>query len=82
MRSPRSSFSPKIHPLTYADEGKSGLRLIGANFGCRPNIILILRSVAKQSVSKDGNAKNGADAIMRCIGTVSVATKGAGVTPR
>ena len=35
---------------------------------------LILRSVAKRSVSKDGNAKNGAAAIMRCIGTVPVAT--------
>jgi hypothetical protein len=33
-----------------------------------------LRSVAKRSVSKDGNAKNGAAAIMRCIGTVPVAT--------
>src|SRR5215204_2752710 len=35
---------------------------------------LILRNVAKRSVSKDGNAKNGAAAIMRCIGTVPVAT--------
>ena len=35
---------------------------------------LILRSVAKRSVSKDGNAKNGAAAIMRCIGTMPVAT--------
>ena len=44
---------------------------------------LILRSGAKRSVSKDGNAKNGAPAIMRCVGTVSVATKkGAGVAPR
>jgi hypothetical protein len=35
---------------------------------------LILRSVAKRSVSKDGNAKNGAAGIMRCICTVPVAT--------
>jgi hypothetical protein len=38
------------------------------------NLHLILRSVAKRSVSKDGNAKNGATAIMRCRGTVPVAT--------
>jgi hypothetical protein len=43
---------------------------------------LILRSVAKRSVSKDGNAEDEAAAIRRCRGTVPVATKGAGVTPR
>jgi hypothetical protein len=36
---------------------------------------LILRSVAKRSVSKDGNAKDGAAAIMRCIGIALVATR-------
>ena len=35
---------------------------------------LILRSVAKRSVSKDGNAKAEAAALKRCIGTVPVAT--------
>jgi hypothetical protein len=48
--------------------------LIGANFGRRTSITLILRSVAKRSVSKDGNAKDGAAAIMRWISTVPVAT--------
>ena len=33
-----------------------------------------LRSVAKRSVSKDGNTKDDSAAIMRCIGTVPVAT--------
>ena len=35
---------------------------------------LILRSGAKRSVSKDGNAKDEAAALERCIGTVPVAT--------
>ena len=40
---------------------------------------LTLRSVAKRSVSKDGNAKDGAAAIMRCVGIGPVATKARGL---
>ena len=39
-----------------------------------PLFHLILRSVAKRSVSKDGDAKDGAAAFMKCMGTVPVAT--------
>ena len=47
-----------------------------------PHSPLILRSVAKRSVSKDGDAKDGAAAFMRCSSSVPVATKGAGGYPR
>jgi hypothetical protein len=42
----------------------------------------LILSVAKQSVSKHGNAKNGVTAFMRAVDIVSVATKSTGIAPR
>jgi hypothetical protein len=43
---------------------------------------LTLRSVAKRSISKGGNAKNGVGMIMRGAGIVPVAAKGGGYPTR